>query len=76
VHWFEVADRRSPASKSHVEADSGLTSACSELTECFPILLEIANSEVVNFVPLQKAVHLHSRFETEQPAKLSGRNCV
>jgi hypothetical protein len=44
-----------------------------ELAERFAVLLEIGSREVVNFVLLQKGVHLHSRFETEQPAKLSRR---
>src|SRR5690349_19941831 len=44
-----------------------------ELAECFPGLLEIGSREVVDFVLLQEGVHLHSRFETQQPAKLSRR---
>jgi hypothetical protein len=43
----------------------------SELAETFPVLLEIGNREVVNLVVLQEGVHLHSRFETKRPAKLS-----
>jgi hypothetical protein len=44
-----------------------------ELAERFAVLLEIGSREVENFVLRQKGVHLHSRFETEQPAKLSRR---
>jgi len=44
-----------------------------ELAERFPVLLEIGSRKVVNFVLVQKGVHLHSRIETEQPAKLSRR---
>jgi hypothetical protein len=54
-------------------AASKLGFSRSELAECFPVLLEIRHRQVVNFVLLQKGVHLHSRFETEQPAKLSRR---
>src|SRR5580700_12055687 len=54
-------------------AGSKLSFSRSELAECLPVLLEIRHRQVVNFVFLQKGVHLHSRFETEQPAKLSRR---
>ena len=69
-----VRGHRSSQSSSgnHVEADSALTFARSELPECFPIPFEIGSRKVINFVLLQKAVHLHSCFETKQPPKLSG----
>jgi hypothetical protein len=44
--------------------------------ECLAILLEVGRREVVNFVLFQKGVHLHARFETGQPAKLSARKRV
>src|SRR5579864_9023335 len=54
-------------------AGSKLSFSRSELAECLPVLLEISHRQVVNFVLLQKGVHLHSRFETEKPPKLSRR---
>src|ERR1017187_588467 len=54
-------------------ARSNLSFCRPELAERFPVLLEIGSREVVNFVLLQKGVHLHPRFETKQPAKLSHR---
>src|SRR5580692_12826144 len=51
-------------------AGSKLSFSRPDVAERFPVLLEIGSREVVYFVLLQKGVHLHSRFETKQPAKL------
>ncbi len=55
---------------------SGLSLSHPDLAESFPALFEICGRVVVDFVLLQKGVHLHSRFETEQPTKLGGSERV
>jgi hypothetical protein len=45
----------------------------SKLAERFPVLLEVRRREVADFVLLQKGVDLEARLETQQAAKLSGR---
>lgn len=45
---------------------------CPNLPGRFAILVEVGCREVIDFVLLQKVVHLHAGFETEQPAKLTG----
>ena len=57
-------------------AGSGLSLSHPEQAESFPVLFEICGRVVVDFVLLQKGVHLHSRFETEQPTKLGGSERV
>src|ERR1017187_2029369 len=67
----EVVDWRSVCDDNHV--CSNLRFCRPELAERFPVLLEIGSREIVDFVLLQKGVHLHPRFENKQPAKLSRR---
>src|ERR1019366_8779185 len=70
----EVVDWRGVCDDNHVQSPPSNLSFClPELAERFPVLLEIGSREVVDFVLLQKGVHLHPRFETKQPAKLSRR---
>jgi hypothetical protein len=45
----------------------------SELAETFPVLLEVGNREIVNFVLLQEGIHVQACLETQKPAKLRGR---
>ena len=56
----------------HFEDGLPLSFSGSELAEGFQVLLEIRNCKVVHFALFQKLVDLHSRFETQKPAKLSG----
>jgi hypothetical protein len=49
----------------HTGADSMLRLPRPNLTERIAILLELGPREVVDFVLLQKGVHLHARFETK-----------
>lgn len=49
-------------------ADSVLSLAHSELSECFPILFEICGRVIVDLVLLQKGVHSHSRFNPQGAA--------
>src|SRR5580704_9017255 len=51
-------------------AGSVLSLSHSELAESLAILFEISGRVAVDFVLLQKGVHLHSRFEAKQPPKL------
>ena len=51
-------------------AGSVLSLSHSEPAESLAVLFEISGRVAVDFVLLQKGVHLHSRFEAKQPPKL------